>query len=82
VSAEAPLATRPAYRLWAATYDVENPLTTMDSLAAHEAGLTFDATGSFGVGAEVRPFYERAQKLDRYAADEGLPLLLALRFSK
>ena len=54
----------------------------MDSLAAHEAGLTFDATGSFGVGAEVRPFYERAQKLDRYAADEGLPLLLALRFSK
>ena len=50
--------------------------------AAREAGLTFDASGSLGVGAEVWPFYERAKKLDRYAADEGLPLLLALRFSK
>jgi SAM-dependent methyltransferase len=50
--------------------------------AAVDAGLTFDATGSFGVGSEVRVFYERAKKLDRYAADAGLPLLLALRFSK
>ena len=50
--------------------------------AAREAGLTFDASGSLGVGSEVRPFYERAKKLDRYAADLGLPLLLALRFSK
>jgi SAM-dependent methyltransferase len=50
--------------------------------AAREAGLTFDASGSLGVGMEVRPFYERAKKLDRYAADQGLPLLLALRFSK
>ena len=33
MSAEPPLRTRPAYRLWAATYDVENPLTTMDTLA-------------------------------------------------
>ena len=54
---------------------------------AHEAagkgaGLTFDASGSLGVGSEVRPFYERAKKLDRYAADLGLPLLLALRFTK
>jgi SAM-dependent methyltransferase len=56
--------------------------TAAHEAAAREAGLTFDATGSFGVGAEVRPFYERAKKLDRYAADEGLPLLLALRFSK
>jgi hypothetical protein len=56
--------------------------TSAHEAAAHEAGLAFDATGSFGVGVEVRPFYERAQKLDRYAADEGLPLLLALRFSK
>jgi SAM-dependent methyltransferase len=50
--------------------------------AALEAGLTFDASGSLGVGSEVRPFYERAKKLDRYAADLGLPLLLALRFLK
>jgi len=50
--------------------------------SAREAGLAFDASGSLGVGAEVRPFYERAKKLDRYAADLGLPLLLALRFSK
>ena len=50
--------------------------------AAREAGLTFDASGSLGVGVEVRPFYERAKKLDRYTADQGLPLLLALRFSK
>jgi ubiquinone/menaquinone biosynthesis C-methylase UbiE len=50
--------------------------------AAREAGLTFDAAGSLGVGSEVRPFYERAKKLDRYAKDAGLPLLLALRFSK
>ena len=50
--------------------------------AAREAGLTFDAAGSLGVGVEVQPFYERAKKLDRYTADLGLPLLLALRFSK
>ncbi|HMA29353.1 MAG TPA: hypothetical protein VKS23_05770, partial [Thermoanaerobaculia bacterium] len=50
--------------------------------AAREAGLTFDAAGSLGVGVEVRPFYERAKKLDRYAADVGLPLLLVLRFLK
>lgn len=50
--------------------------------AANAAGLTFDASGSLGVGSEVRPFYERAKKLDRYALDLGLPLLLALRFSK
>jgi SAM-dependent methyltransferase len=48
--------------------------------AAEAAGLAFDAGGSLGIGAEVRPFYERAGKLDRYARDAGMPLLLALRF--
>ncbi len=50
--------------------------------AAREEGLTFDASGSLAVGSEVRPFYERAKKLDRFDEDLGLPLLLALRFSK
>ncbi len=48
--------------------------------AAEASGLAFDAGGSFAVGAEVRPFYERAGKLDRYARDAGMPLLLALKF--
>ena len=50
--------------------------------AARAAGLTFDAVGSLGVGGEVRHFYERAGKLDRYARDTGMPLLLALRFAR
>jgi SAM-dependent methyltransferase len=53
--------------------------------AAHEeaaaaCGMALDAGGWFSVGAEVRSFYERAGKLDRYARDAGMPLLLALRF--
>jgi SAM-dependent methyltransferase len=50
--------------------------------AARTAGLSFDSGGWFGVGSEVRPFYERAGKLDRYARDAGMPLLLALRFAR
>lgn len=50
--------------------------------AATAAGLSFDAGGWLGVGEEVRPFYERAGKLERYARDAGMPLLLALRFSR
>ncbi|HEX2799685.1 MAG TPA: class I SAM-dependent methyltransferase [Thermoanaerobaculia bacterium] len=67
-----------------ATHVVEHVVHDVDAheAAAREAGLTFDASGSLGVGVEVRPFYERAKKLDRYATDLGLPLLLALRFSK
>jgi SAM-dependent methyltransferase len=48
--------------------------------AAKTSGMSCDVGGWFGVGAEVRPFYERAGKLDRYAHDAGMPLLLALRF--
>jgi SAM-dependent methyltransferase len=48
--------------------------------AASTAGMTFDAIGSLGVGAEVRHFYERAGKVERYERDRGMPLLLALRF--
>ena len=50
--------------------------------AARAAGLSFHTAGSLGVGSEVRPFYERAGRLDRYARDAGMPLLLALRFSR
>ena len=48
--------------------------------AANASGMSFDAGGWLGVGDQVRPFYERAGKLDRYAHDAGMPLLLALRF--
>lgn len=52
---------------------------------AHEkeaaaAGLSFDAGGWLGIGGEVRHFYERAGKLERYVRDAGMPLLLALKF--
>jgi len=48
--------------------------------AAAERGMSLDANGSFCVGGEVRSFYESAGRLDRYARDAGMPLLLALRF--
>jgi SAM-dependent methyltransferase len=50
--------------------------------AARAAGLSFDFAGSLGVGSEVRPFYEKAGRLGRYARDAGMPLLLALRFTR
>jgi SAM-dependent methyltransferase len=50
--------------------------------AASAAGLSCDSVASLCVGSEVRPFYENAGKLDRYARDAGMPLLLALRFSR
>lgn len=50
--------------------------------AAARAGLAFDAGGWLTVGSEVRPFYERAGRLDRYARDAGMPLLLAMRFAR
>ena len=48
--------------------------------AASAAGLSFDAGGWLTVGSEVRPFYERAGKLERHVRDLGMPLLLAARF--
>lgn len=50
--------------------------------AARAAGLSFDSGGWLSVGSEVRAFYERAGKLDRFGRDAGMPLLLALRFSR
>ncbi len=56
-------------------------------IGAHEegaaaAGLFFDACLELAVGPDVRPFYERAGMLARYEADEGLRVLLALRFRR
>ena len=48
--------------------------------AASAAGLSFDAGGWLTVGSDVRPFYERAGRLERYVRDLGMPLLLAARF--
>lgn len=50
--------------------------------AARAAGLSFDFAGSLGIGSEVQPFYERAGRLGRYTRDAGMPLLLALRFTR
>jgi len=54
---------------------------------AHEreaagAGLAFEARLDYGIGSEVRPFWERAGALDRFARERGSPLLLAFRFRK
>lgn len=50
--------------------------------AAAAAGLALDARIDAAVGPDVRPFYERAGALDRYEAHRGLPLVLALRFTR
>ena len=50
--------------------------------AADAAGLDSVAIHEGAVGPEMRPFYERAGRLDRYAADEGLPVVLALAFRR
>ncbi|HEX6939819.1 MAG TPA: class I SAM-dependent methyltransferase [Longimicrobiales bacterium] len=50
--------------------------------AAAAAGLALDGRIDAAVGPEVREFYERAAALDRYEAQRGLPLVLALRFRR
>ena len=55
--------------------------------AAHEreaagAGLAFEARLEYGIGGEVRPFWERAGAIDRFTRDRGSPLLVAFRFRK
>jgi len=54
---------------------------------AHEreaagAGLAFEVRLDYGIGGEVRSFWEKAGALNRYTRDRGLPLLLAFRFRK
>jgi len=50
--------------------------------AAAAAGLDPLAREDGAVGPELRPFYEHAGHLDRYAADAGLPIVLALSFRR
>ena len=50
--------------------------------AASAAGLEFVDWRDGAVGPELRPFYAAAGRLGRFAADEGLPVVLALSFRR
>jgi malonyl-CoA O-methyltransferase len=50
--------------------------------AAADAGLELADWRDGAIGPELRPFYEAAGRLDRFAADEGLPVVLALAFRR
>jgi malonyl-CoA O-methyltransferase len=50
--------------------------------AAEATGLTLTRRIDAEIGPSVRPFYERAGRLERYARDRGLRLVLALRFAR
>lgn len=65
---------------WAVEHHVHEPEDHERAAAA--AGLTLDARRDAAAGPDVRPFYERAGALDRYEAQRGLPLVLALRFTR
>jgi malonyl-CoA O-methyltransferase len=50
--------------------------------AAKAAGLELTARRDGCVGPDLRPFYQRADRMDRYEADAGLRIVLALAFSR
>jgi malonyl-CoA O-methyltransferase len=50
--------------------------------AARAAGLERGARRDGAVGPELRAFYERAGRLDRYEADAGLSIVLAFAFRR
>jgi malonyl-CoA O-methyltransferase len=50
--------------------------------AAQRAGLTFRAQRDRAVGASIRGHYARADRLDMYEQQRGLPLVLALAFER
>lgn len=50
--------------------------------AAHRAGLQPLAERTGTIDARVRPFYARAGRLAAYEAQRGLPLVLALAFTR
>jgi malonyl-CoA O-methyltransferase len=50
--------------------------------AATAAGLELAERRDGEVGPELRPFYARAGRLERYEADRGLPVVLALAFRR
>ena len=47
--------------------------------AAARAGWTLDRVETFAVGPEIRHFFETAGEVERYEAERGKPVLLALR---
>jgi malonyl-CoA O-methyltransferase len=59
---------------------VHDPAAHRD--AAARAGLSFDAGLDQVVGPVVRPLYEAAGMLDRYEQQGGMPLVLALRYTR
>jgi malonyl-CoA O-methyltransferase len=65
-------------------HDVEHHVHPLDLhlAAAAAAGLTLAERRDGVIDEQVRPFYERAGRLDRYAADEGLAVVLALSFRR
>lgn len=50
--------------------------------AARAAGLEPQCRRDGGVGPELRPFYQQAGRMDRFEADAGLPIVLALSFRR
>jgi malonyl-CoA O-methyltransferase len=50
--------------------------------AAKAAGLTLVAVREAAIGADVYDFYDKAGRFVRYAADYGLPAVLALAFRR
>lgn len=64
------------------TWEIEHHVHTFDDhvAAARRSGLTLVARRDGEVSPVIRPFYERAGCLERYAAQVGLRLVLALVF--
>jgi malonyl-CoA O-methyltransferase len=50
--------------------------------AARAAGLERTARRDGSIGPELRDFYERAGRLDRYLMDAGLPIVIAFAFRR
>lgn len=75
---------RRTFRSSGALYEIENhPHSAADHIAAAEhAGFTLVEWAEATVGAPIRDFYAAANRLDDYADQLGMPLVLALRFEK
>ena len=67
-----------------ATVEIEHHVHTVESQigAARAAGLELVTQREGAVGAEVREFFAKANRLDAYAAQLGLPLVIAWSFRK
>lgn len=67
-----------------AVHEVEHHVHTVDAQidAAARAGLALVARRAGTIDETVRPFYERAGRVSVYESQRGLPLVLALAFTK